>query len=171
MNEESSWQRRDASTDRIAQDTPSTGAHTLHQRPIDEQRGTGHHEEEEIHVPTSRTGLCGHEKRSNPGGESIPRGIVHTVNKHVARIHATPITIPKPQIEYTAGNALIGCQSFTGKARVRFINAKCSYLLAQLLERVIQLQWLYHLVAAQMLPRTYHRYILRGNRSSRFKLD
>jgi len=43
---ESSWQRHNASTDGVTQDTPSAGTRTLHPRPVKENRATGHHEEE-----------------------------------------------------------------------------------------------------------------------------
>lgn len=101
MNEESSWQRHDASTDRVTQETPLTETYTLHQRTIEMQRCEGHHEEEQDPVHISRLGLCDHDKGSRSGGESIWRGIVHTVNKHVTRIYAAPITIPRTQIEDT----------------------------------------------------------------------
>lgn len=37
---------RRISTDGVTQDTPPAGTHTLYPRPIEELRGTGHHEEE-----------------------------------------------------------------------------------------------------------------------------
>lgn len=52
----------------------------LHLRPMEQQRDTGHHEEEGHTVSASRPGLCTHGKDPTSDGVSIWKGIVHAVN-------------------------------------------------------------------------------------------
>lgn len=46
--EPSSWPRNNVSTDGVTQVTPSIGTHTQYPRPVKEQQGTVHNEEERI---------------------------------------------------------------------------------------------------------------------------
>lgn len=45
---------------------PTTGTHKLHLRPVEEQRGTGYHEEERDPVPASSPGPRDHKKGPPP---------------------------------------------------------------------------------------------------------
>ena len=78
---------------RRIRDTPSTGTHTLQPRPVEEQQGICHHEEERDPVPASRPGTCDDEKGSILGGESIRGGVVHAANTHVVKLHSAPIEL------------------------------------------------------------------------------
>lgn len=80
------------------QDTPSAGTHMLYPRPIEEQRGTGHDQEEQDPVSAFGPGPCDHQRELSPGGQSIWRGIVHTPKIHVAMIHAAALALPKTKM-------------------------------------------------------------------------
>lgn len=58
--EGSSWHRHDASADGVTQNTPSTGTCTLYPKPIEDQQGTHHREEERDPVPAFRHDPCDH---------------------------------------------------------------------------------------------------------------
>lgn len=71
---ESSFQRQVASRDGMFQKyiiSPSTGIHTIHRRPVEEQRGARHHEQKRDPIPASRSGSWENEKEPSPDGESM----------------------------------------------------------------------------------------------------
>ena len=70
--EETNTQRHGTSKDGVTQNTPQTGTCMLQGKG---QLSTGHHEEDQHHVPATRPGYRD-EKGSEPGGESIRGGII-----------------------------------------------------------------------------------------------
>lgn len=65
--ETTSTQRHDTSKDKEIRNTPQDGTHKLHLRLVEEQRGTGYHEEKQNSVTCSRHGSYScDEKRWSP---------------------------------------------------------------------------------------------------------
>lgn len=89
MKEGLRWQRHDASTDRVT--------HTLHPRPVDEQQGTCHHEEERDPVPASRLGPDDHQENPTLSRETIRGEIMHAAEN---KQHRCPFRIPNKQWLY-----------------------------------------------------------------------
>lgn len=70
----------------------------LYPRPVEEQWGICHHEEEQDLVPSSRLGAFD-EKGSIHGGKSIQGGTGHAANTHVVDIHVSPLTFTEEKVE------------------------------------------------------------------------
>lgn len=83
MNEETSWQRDNALTDEVVQETSSTGTHTLYPRPVEEQD----------HVSACRQGPFDHEKGPNTVCEYIQGGVVPATNTFPVKLQV-PMTLP-----------------------------------------------------------------------------
>lgn len=75
MKEKTSWQRQDASTDEVIKNGPSTGYHTLHQRPVEEQGDPCHLEEEWDPLSPSSPGSSDNEKGPIPGVSPFGKGL------------------------------------------------------------------------------------------------
>lgn len=134
MKKAINWQRHDASTGGVTQDTPSTGTHTLHPRPFGEQLGIGS-------STSFSTWVLRWEGIESPFGEGLYTRQMRMSSSHIQHLWPFPNEIIQQERPWWGDS--------------------CSFTMPEsgvprLLKRTIPLNWLYHFVAAQIFPRAYY---------------